>query len=98
MSELKSVSECLPADLKYKDAVDIEDILDREVIVKDAEEAEGEYGSYLIMTIRLPESEEDSKLVSGGEVIKKRIGYLMEHNLLPVRATFRKRGRYYDVV
>jgi hypothetical protein len=63
----------------------------------DVEVREGKYGEYLLITAERLDTNQVIRVMTGGRYLRKIFDKVMEHGLLPFRATFARQGRTWVV-
>jgi len=87
--------------------VSIEDILDKDILVVDVKELEGEFGKYCMIkfTTDVEMFDDNGKprlivygMTTGAKVVMKKVMDAKEKGLLPLTGCIKKVKRYYDIV
>jgi hypothetical protein len=58
---------------------------------------QGKYGEYLLITAERLDTNQQIRVMTGGRYLRKIFDKVMEHGLLPFRATFARQGRTWVV-
>jgi len=87
--------EPFPTDLK----IPVTDLLDRDLIIWDAQEREGDYGPYLVVLCSEVDDQETRFTTAvGGKVVVRKIQEAKLENRLPLVGCITKPDRYYDIL
>ena len=96
---VKRVSDIVPGQVEVDKFVDIEEMLDRDILIHDFQEREGENGMYVTVICSELDSEEKIGFNCGGKVVMKKLNYIRDNASFPVLAKiFKPEGkRYFDI-
>lgn len=92
-SQLKSVSDIIPAKQAGLITYKLEDVQNRNLILEDATIEAGTFGAYAQMTIFDPAINDYKTVTSGSSMILTQVSALINGNALPCRLVIRKLGK-----
>jgi len=75
----------------------IDDILDRDIIVKDVIKRVGKYGDYVVIKYVYPGEDVNYAFSTGSEVVMNLVLEAKEKNLLPLWGQIKKVKKYYTI-
>lgn len=76
---------------------DIEDLLGKDIFIKDVAEQAGKHGNFIIVRACFPGENDDFVFVTGGVVLVKKITEAKAMNHLPLLGAITKETNYYDI-
>lgn len=103
LKNVKRIGEFIPvgAGLPFP-LVSIDDLLNREIIIRSVDFFNGNYGEYVVIGFTYSDDDELRAFRTGGKVIVKKMKQLKEVNGIPCLARVIKggtgRNRYYDLI
>jgi len=98
MSEIKRFADLNPTFDDVQEWVKIQDLVGEEIFVEDYIEAEGEYGTYMIIKFTKPDDFIPRAFTTGAMVIMKKVKQAKDKGVLPLLGKIVKKKRYYDII
>ena len=95
----RRVSDVLPSGNLWPDLPrrELDDLLDRDMVILDFSFLNGRYGRFAVIKARLPDQEGEFTTACGGEVVVRKLDDLKERRALPILGAISYNEKYYDL-
>lgn len=77
--------------------MDIDDLLDRDIEVKEVKVLPGKFGTFVSVLFKDTKDGKDYFFMTGGTVLVKQLAFAKERNALPTLVKIVKEKNYYDI-
>jgi len=98
MNELKRVSDVAPVTTAFPQAVKPADVAGRDLILKDVEFVDGEFGKFAVLTLDDFGKGFEFVVTTGAKPVMAQLELLLAQDALPVIIRFERRGRSWQLV
>jgi len=96
--KMKRVSDYQPERLGIEEFVNIDDILNRDIVIADFIKVQGEYDEYIVVAFLDEEQDKLKGFTTGAKVVKRKLQNVKDKNGFPCLGKIIKVKNYYDIV
>jgi hypothetical protein len=76
----------------------ISSLVDKDIVIYAIERTRTQYGDAWVIHFMFKDTGQKGRAFTSGVVLSRKLGYIKEHNLLPVEGRVVRVRRYYDII
>jgi hypothetical protein len=96
--KIERVSDILGGDFQVENVKPMEESLDKDYLIKDFAERDGEFGKYVIILCEEIDTHVEIGVRTGGKIVIEKLNKLKDKKSLPIIGMFKDKGKYYDMI